>query len=415
MGAGPAGLFAGISAAKEGARVLLLEKGGEPGGKLPFSGGGRGNLTHAGDVRELCKHYHGAACRFLRPALYAFSNTDLMNFFSRRNLTLVVEPDGRVFPQTGRAQDALDVLLGEAAKLGVQIWTETRVIRLSPTSTGFSIRGAGQRKSIAKGLCVILATGGLAHPQLGVVGDGYQLAAQLGHFIVPCRPALVPVIVESQAFLPFRACAGLTLRNTSVILERSGRVITKKRGDVLFTHRGLSGPAVLDLSREVEAGDVLRVAFAPELRDQASAEKLLLKEISLKPRRTLPNLLHDLGIPRSLARALAESRGIDARTLAANLARSARRDIVESLVLGHPFPVEGVAGWEEAMVTRGGVALSQVNPKTMESRIVSGLFFAGEVLDVDGESGGYNLQAAFSTGFLAGRSAALKALGSARR
>lgn len=419
VGAGPAGLCAGISAAQEGARALVLEKNKDPGGKLPFSGGGRGNLTHAGEIQELCRHYHGgdgpsAACRFLRPALYAFSNADLMNFFARRGLPLVVEPDGRVFPRTNRAKDALHVLLGEAEKLGVQIHAEARVVHLDKTPSGFSVREAGRRKSTVKGLCVVIATGGLAHPQLGAADDGYRLAERLGHSIVPCRPALVPVIVNASAFAPFRDCAGVTIKDTSVILERSGMVLWKKRGDVLFTHRGLSGPAVLDISREVEPGDVLRIVLVPGLKELVSAEKRILREISLKARRMIPNILHDLGLSRSLARALVKAQGIDPETLAANLTRESRRSLLESLVLGHPFPVESVAGWEEAMVTRGGVALSQVNPKTMESRVVQGLFFAGEVLDVDGESGGYNLQAAFSTGFLAGRSAALKALGLAR-
>lgn len=415
IGSGSAGLFASIAAAREGARVLLLERGKEPGGKLPFSGGGRGNLTHAGEISELLRHYHSrerpeAAARFLRPALYSFSNADLMDFFKQRGLPLVVEADGRAFPRTNRAKDALSVLLREIEKLGVEVCTESRVMRVTKTSTLFSLVVVGRKKRVLKGASVIVATGGLAHPQLGATGDGYRLAVQLGHRLVPCRPALVPVIVEDGAFAPFANCAGLAVRNTVVFLERRGRIIAKKQGDVLFTHRGLSGPAVLDISREVEPEDVLRVILAPKLGKADSLEKVFIERVPKKAKQTISSFLHGFGVPKSLAIALAEARGISPKNLAGELTRTHRRYLVESLAKGHPFPVKGVAGWEEAMVTSGGVALGEVNPKTMESRVVPRLFFAGEILDFDGESGGYNLQAAFSTGFLAGRSAAWDAM-----
>ncbi|MCX7844146.1 MAG: aminoacetone oxidase family FAD-binding enzyme [Candidatus Bipolaricaulota bacterium] len=404
VGAGPAGLLAALAAAQEGAAVLVLERGKEPGGKLPYAGGGRGNLSHTGEVPELLRHYHGGrrageAARFLRPALYAFSNRDLAAFFAARGLPLVAEADGRLFPKTGRARDALVVLLTELDRLGVALRLEARVQELRRARGVFRIQGEGGLR--AEGRAVVLATGGRArNPE----PDGYRLAAGFGHRLVPPRPALVPVRVEPAAFAPFRACAGVSLPSTRVLLVRGGRTLAQKEGAVLFTHVGLSGPAILDLSREVDPGDVLRVALAPGLRTPVEAERRLLERA--RGKRQLATVLRGLGLPRGLARALLAAVGLGPEQRAAELPREARRGLAESLALGHPFPVAALGDWAEAMATRGGIALEEVDPKTMGSRLVPGLFFAGEILDFDGESGGYNLQAAFSTGYLAGRSAA---------
>lgn len=413
VGGGPAGLFAGISAAQHGARVLILERQEKPGGKIPVSGGGRANLTHAGELPELLRHYHGgekpkAAARFIKPALYSFSNRALMEFFSARGLRLVVETDGRVFPETHRAEDVLRVLLREAERLRAEIFTRTRVLRIKLGPRGFELFAPGKARPVAKSLTLILATGGRAYPQFGGTDDGYRLAAQLGHRVVPPRPALVPLLVAPKAFAPFAKCAGITVRNVVVTMIHKGEVVRKTYGDVLFTQRGLSGPAVLDLSRDVEPGDLLRVAFVSGANAASSVERHLLAQAANHGRRTVSRALQELGIPLGLARALMEALGISA-TRMAELSRSERCALVDVLAWGYPFPLAGTAGWEEAMVTRGGVALAEVSSKTMESQIVPGLFFAGEVLDIDGGSGGYNLQAAFSTGFLAGKSAAEKA------
>ncbi|MGB9757229.1 MAG: NAD(P)/FAD-dependent oxidoreductase [Candidatus Bipolaricaulaceae bacterium] len=414
IGGGPAGLFAGIAAAEQGAQVLILEKREKPGGKIPVSGGGRGNLTHVGEIPELLRHYQGgetpdAAARFLKPALYTFSNLDLMKFFSARGLPLGVEPDGRVFPKTDRAEDALRVLLSELERTGVEIRTQTRVSKIQKVAHGFAIFAQGLATPIARGSSVILATGGRSCPSLGATGDGYRLAAELGHRVVPPRPALVPVVVASQVFSPFAESTGITLRGVGVTLIRRGKTVRKARGGVLFTHQGLSGPAVLNLSRDVEPGDILRVSFLSEVKDTSAVEREFLAQARNHGRRTISRALQELGLPLRLARALVRSLGMAAETRLAELSREGRRALVETLVEGYPFPIAGFASWEEAMVTRGGIALNEVDHKTMESLLVRGLFFAGEVLDIDGETGGYNLQAAFSTGFLAGKSAAQKA------
>jgi predicted Rossmann fold flavoprotein len=415
VGAGPAGLFAALTLANFGVQVLLLERQERLGGKLPYSGGGRGNLTHAGEIEELLAHYHGgkkegAASRFLRPALFAFSNRDLARFFEKRGLPLVADSQGRLFPKTGSAQDALRILIEEAEKIGLPILLGTKVEKIRRGPSGFALYSQSS-KVLGRAWAVVLATGGPARPDLGGSADGYALAESLGHRIVPPRPALAPVIVKPQDFSSFVSCVGLALRGTTVTLFRA-RKVRIKVGDALFTHRGLSGPAILDLSRDVEPGDLLRVALAPELGAFPEAERRLRMEAASLGRKNLVNFLCELGLPRSLSQALLISRGVSPAKKAAELTRDERRALAESLArdFGLPFPVAAVGGWEEAMVTRGGVDLDEVDPKTMGSRLVPGLFFAGEILDIDGESGGYNLQAAFSTGYLAGVSAARFAL-----
>ncbi|MFN3346731.1 MAG: aminoacetone oxidase family FAD-binding enzyme, partial [Candidatus Bipolaricaulaceae bacterium] len=381
----------------------------EPGGKLPWAGAGRCNLSHSGEIEELLRHYHGGerpgeAARFLRPALHSFSNRHLALFFATKGLPLVSDPQGRLFPKTERGRDVLALLLSEVHRLGVALRLETQVRAIRVDRTGFRVEGVGDPPRL--GRTVVLATGGRARNPFC---NGYELAASLGHTIAPLRPALVPVRVEPSAFAPFVSCAGISLPNTQVTLLRQGKSLARKKGDVLFTHQGLSGPAILDLSREVEPGDVLKVALAPGLtRSQADGD--LVRAAAERGKFLVATVLHEFGLPRRLARALLAAVGVDPSLRAAELPREIRKLLVESLVEGHPFPVADVGGWEEAMVTRGGVCLREVHPHTMESRIVPGLFFAGEILDIDGESGGYNLQAAFSTGFLAGQSAARAAL-----
>lgn len=419
VGGGPAGLFAALAAAEAGARTLVLERTDRPGGKLLVAGSGRCNLTHGGEVASFLRHYGGGdrptdGGRFLRPALYAFSNEDLAVWFARRGLPLEEEPDGRVFPSSRRAEDVLDLLLSVARKRKVELRTGV-LVRSAKRGGGGVIVSADDRPGpILRGRTLVLATGGRSSPSLGTAGDGYRLAAALGHRIVPPRPALVPVVVENEAFALFAACAGVSLSGTSVVVARGGRRIAEGSGDVLFTHRGLSGPAVLNLSRYVLPGDVIRVSLLPGLGGVARVEQCLAAEIAAHGKRTAANLLQGLGLAACLSRALVGAVALGPGTKAAELPREARRALASSLAVGgdggHPFPVRSLGGWDEAMVTAGGVTLGEVDPKTMASRILPGLFFAGEVLDFDGDTGGYNLQAAFSTGQLAGRSAAERAL-----
>lgn len=421
-GAGPAGFFAAISAAAAGAgaRVLLAERMPSPARKLLVSGAGQCNLTHAGDAASILAHYgHRGAERFLRKAIHAFDGEALGAWFAERGLPLEDNGEGKLFPRTRRSKDVLELLLSEARRVGVELGTGLRLLsaQAAPAGGGFllSFERQGASPRVVSAGRLVLSTGGRSWPSTGSAGDGYALAAQFGHRVEAPTPALAPVIVATSCggappFAPFAACSGNALRETTISVFRGGRRSATGSGDVLVTHRGLSGPGILDLSRDIAPGDELRVALAPGAGAEAAVDARLQAEAAAHGTRGLQRLVQSFGLTEALSRALLESRGLDPGLPAARLTREARRLLSRSLAgggdAGHPFPVAALGSWEEAMATRGGVDLSEVDPKTMRSRLVPGLHLAGELLDYDGDTGGYNIQAAISTGRLAGLSAA---------
>jgi hypothetical protein len=394
IGGGPAGLFCAIQAAGRGRRVVVLEKNSSCGRKLLSTGSGQCNLTHDGDIADFFSHYgdHGS---FLRPALRGFSNRDLVRFFEEHGLRMTVEPGGKIFPATRKASDVLDVLLSGWKAGGGEILYGEAVQQVDRNGSGFCLRtGTGSYRADA----VVIATGGASYPATGSTGDGYRLARDLGHTITEIAPALTPVIVRDH---PFSDLAGLSFANLPLSLFRDGRKVRQTSGDLLFTHSGLSGPGVLDLSRFILPGDVLKVSFFPG-RDQETVKNELAAAITASGTRQVKTALGGLPLPERFAKRLPGLAGVAPELTCSHLSKQARHEIIR-LLTAFPFPVLRLGGFGEAMVTRGGVALSEINPKTMESRIVPGLFCVGEVLDIDGDSGGYNLQAAFSTGMLAAR------------
>lgn len=401
VGGGPAGLFGALRAAEAGARVILLEKMSRAGTKLLASGSGRCNISHAGPIEDFLGRY-GKAGRFLKPSLLAFTNADLVSYFESRGLGIVEEEGGKLFPASGRARDILDLLLRESARLGVQIRTEQSVKKAERRDGSFLIGAEG---ADYEARALLVATGGLSYPGTGSTGDGYALAASFGHAIAETAPCLSPVLVEGYAFAD---CAGIALRDAPLEVRRGaeGKIADRGRGDVLFTHRGLSGPGILDLSRSVLPGDELRVRLVDE-GIGGEPDDLLLEEIEAHGKRTFKACVQALGLPERLAGALIASLGADPAAKAAVVGRDDRKRVGAALA-GCPFRVAALGGYAEAMATRGGVALEEVDPKSMASRIVPGLFFAGEVLDIDGDTGGYNMQAAFSMGAQAGSHAAIR-------
>ncbi len=394
IGAGPAGLFCALQAAAPERKILVLEKKAACGRKLLITGSGQCNLTHDGDIREFFSHYggHGA---FLRPALLGFTNRDLIAFFASRGLVLEIDANDKVFPATRKASDVLDLLLRECRERGVTVQCGGPVLAIERGDGGFLVTTDAACHTASR---VVLATGGASYPATGSSGDGYRLAAALGHTVTAVRPALAPVVVEDY---PFPHLAGISFDDVTVSLFRDGRKIREITGDLLFTHTGLSGPAVLHLSRYITAGDVLKVSFLPGMTREA-LQKDLLAKIAAHGTRQVKTILTDYPIPERFVLALLETAGIPADIAAAHLAKTARAALLDRLT-AFPFEVKAVAGFHEAMVTAGGVALDEVNKKTMASKRVPGLFFIGEVLDIDGDTGGYNLQAAFSTAFAATR------------
>jgi predicted Rossmann fold flavoprotein len=401
VGAGAAGFMAAVCAAERGRRVLLLEKNRKPGVKILMSGGTRCNLTHATDDRGIVEAY-GPPGRFLHSALACFGVEDTVAFFEAEGVATKVEETGKVFPVSNKALDVLDALLRRLSRSGVTLALEEPVRDLRAREHGFALetpqRVVGARR-------VILTTGGQSYPGSGTTGDGYGWLARLGHTIVPPRPALVPVTVAAPWVAELR---GVTVRDAAVRVLDGDRALAARRGSLLFAHFGLSGPVVLDVSREVSGHPrpetlFLELDFLPALREPELDESLRVEAADAGKKQLAAVLAARL--PRRLSDALLPQAGLAADRRAAALSRLERARLVAA-VKRLRLPVTGTLGFGRAEVTAGGVALLEVDSRTMQSQRVPGLFLAGEVLDLDGPIGGYNFQAAWSTGWLAGQSAA---------
>lgn len=392
IGGGPAGLFCALQAIEAGKNVVLFEKKPVAGRKLLIAGSGQCNITHDGDIADFLSHYgdHGA---FLRPALMNFTNRDLIAFFADRGLRMETEPGGKVFPATRKSADVLAVLLAECAARGVEIRCNDPVLAVERDGDGFIVRTA--TAAVRTGV-LVLATGGASYPATGSTGDGYAFARALGQPTTEVAPALAPVYVEDY---PFADLAGISFQNLTLAVYRDGKRVGRHAGDLLLTHTGLSGPGILDLSRSIRPRDELRVTFLPG----ASAEEVrkhLADAIAAGGARQVKTVLCDLALPERFVRRLLDLAGIPAGETCAQLRKNSRNALAASLA-EYPFRVERLGGFNEAMATRGGVALEGINKKTMASKIVENLYCIGETLDIDGDTGGYNLQAAFSTAALA--------------
>jgi predicted Rossmann fold flavoprotein len=400
-GAGAAGLMAAIRAAECGRRVLLLEKNRRPGVKILMSGGTRCNITQATDNRGIVDAY-GPAGRFLHSALAAFGVQDAIDFFEAEGVATKVEETGKVFPVSDKALDVLEALLRRLHRSGASLALEEPLLDLQPRPPGFAL--TTPRRVVAAGR-VILTTGGRSYPGSGTTGDGYAVAARLGHTIVPPRPALVPVTVAPAWVKELR---GVTLPDVGVRVLEGDRSLAARRGSLLFAHFGLSGPVVLDVSRVV-SGHSHPNSLALELdllpaRKEPDLDEWLRTETAASGKKQLAAVL-SVHLPRRLCDALLPQAGLAADRKAAALSRPERAKLVGSLKRLR-LPVTGTLGFGRAEVTAGGVALEEVDSRTMQSKRVPGLFLAGELLDLDGPIGGYNFQAAWSTGWLAGGMAA---------
>jgi len=392
IGAGPAGLFCAIHAAAEGFRVLVLEKNSKPGVKLLLAGSGQCNLTHDGEIRKFVTHYgdHG---KFLKPALMSFTNQALAGFFRDRDLAIITEGTGKMFPQTRQSADVLAVLLAECRIRGVTIRCSEPVTGISRAAGLFTVMtGTAARETGT----VVITTGGASYPQCGTTGDGYRFASALGQPVTETAPALTPLLIRP---FPFASLMGLSFDRMPFSVWREGKKVADHTGDVLFTHIGLSGPGILDASREIRPGDIVRLSFAGAMRREEFAADIA-KRSAENPNWQVGTILAKYPIPERLNRKLLNLSGIPDDLKCAHFS-AALRSVLVTNCTGFPLTVAALGDYKIAMATRGGIALDAVNAKTMESKLVPGLFFAGEVLDIDGDTGGYNLQAAFSTGYLA--------------
>lgn len=405
IGGGPAGMMAAITAASYGADVTLIEKKDRVGRKLHITGKGRCNLTADVERDALIKGFPRNG-RFLYSAFHTFSNQDLIRFFNERGLATKTERGQRVFPVSDDAGEVVRVLEEAVRRAGIRVKTASPVKAIQ-IENGMVI-GVTTEKETFTADAVIVATGGLSYPATGSTGDGYRWAEKAGHTVADPRPGLVPLLAAEPWVAEMQ---GLSLRNVkATAFTDTGKKINEDFGELLFTHFGLSGPIILSMSHAI--GEYLyekkkNVTVRLDLKPALSEEKLndrVQRDLTKHARKQYKNALGDL-LPAKMIPVFIALSGIDPDKECSQITRAERLAMIR-LLKGMEITVTGTRPIAEAIITAGGVSVKEIQPKTMESKIVRGLFFAGEVLDVDGYTGGYNLQAAFSTGYVAGLNAA---------
>lgn len=399
IGGGAAGMMAAISAAQEGASVTLIEKNKDLGKKLRITGKGRCNVTNGCATEEIFENIPTNR-NFLYSAIYTFSNFDTMNFFEECGVKLKEERGARIFPQSDNAAEIVNALKKKLRELNVKI-IGGKVIEIL-TDNGM-VKGVKTETSTVFCESVILATGGKSYPQTGSTGDGYTLAQKSGHTITKIKPALVPLeTVEST-----KALMGLSLKNISVsVFDKQGKKKFTDFGEMLFTHFGLTGPVILSSSShmgENPEGMRVEIDLKPAL-DTDTLDKRILRDFEKYQNKNFENSLSDL-LPSKMIDYIVKKSGIDPYKKVNSITKEERRTILNLLKhLG--FTVKSYRPVSEAIITSGGVNVKEINASTMESKVVKGLYFAGEIIDIDAYTGGFNLQIAFSTGYLAGKNAA---------
>lgn len=405
VGAGAAGMMAAGTAARQGKRVLLLEKMEKSGRKVRISGKGRCNVTNARPAEEFLEHVR-VNREFLTQAFSEFNNRATIRFFERQGVKLDIERGERVFPRSGKAWDIANALLEYCFENGVKIMYETRVTEIMTLGGRvFGVRYRNKRGFERKEECahVILTTGGVSYPATGSTGDGYHFAADLGHTIEPLRPSLTPL---KSTHAQMKYLEGLLLRNVQAKLFVDGEVIREEFGEIGFSERGIEGAVALRMSRDAVDAliDGKTVKLTLDLKSALDEETLrarIAREIeSMEPTEFFSELLRRL-VPKPLVMPLSRELDIHSKQYISKLTEPEITRLIKTLK-GMTFPISDYAPFEYAVTTAGGVRCSEVNPYTMESLKVKGLYMAGEVLDLDADTGGYNLQIAFSTGRLAG-------------
>ncbi len=401
IGAGAAGLIAAGSAARTADKVILIEKNDIAGKKLLITGKGRCNITNAAEIEDMIMQYPRNA-KFLYSALYSFTNEDIIRLIEENGVKTKVERGGRVFPVSDRAADVVRALKKYAMKDNVTLMRGTVK---SLIIEGGKVRGVKTDSKTIFGDSVIICTGGKSYPGTGSTGDGYKFARSAGHTIIEPKASLIPVITEEKWV---RDLMGLSLRNVKITAyNQKNKKVYSDFGEMLFTHFGISGPVVLSMSAYLKNIDREKYRIEIDLKSALSEEQLtarIIRDFEKYNKKHLINSMDDL-LPKAIIPVIISLSGIDAHKAANTVTKEERTELVR-LLKYFSLTAVGVRPVEEAIVTAGGVKTGEINPSTMESKLVRRLYFAGEVIDVDGYTGGYNLQAAFSTGFLAGENAA---------
>lgn len=401
IGGGPAGCFAAYFAAKNGHSVTLLEQNEKLGKKLYITGKGRCNITNSSDM-EVLFHNVCSNRKFLYSAFYSYTNDQVVDFFEEHGLRTKVERGNRVFPESDHSSDVIQTLSRALKEAGVEVCLHTKVkdIIIDNEKAAGVILNDGKRLLAD---AVIIATGGISYPSTGATGDGYRFAKDLGHKLVPATPSLVPFETKEDWA---RDLQGLALKNVSLQVVRNGKTIYDDFGEMLFTHFGVSGPMVLSASAAIKPAYFKEaLSMYIDLKPAIDAEQLdkrVLREFEEAKNKQFKNSIQKL-LPTKMIPVIIALSGIDPDKKVNEISKEERKTLV-SLLKHLPLTITGLRGWNEAIITKGGVSVKDVNPSTMESKVISSLYFCGEVLDLDAMTGGYNLQIAWSTGYLAGSS-----------
>lgn len=399
VGGGAAGMFAAITAAEQGRRVLLLEKNDRLGKKLAITGKGRCNVTNNCPPEDVLRSTPRNP-RFLYSALYGFPPERAMAFFERHGCPLKTERGNRVFPESDRSASVISALKLALRQQSVEVRRE-RVVKL--LAKDGAIAAVKTERGLIACNKVILATGGLSYPATGSTGDGYRFAQELGHTIIEPTGSLVPMVEDGDWCARMQ---GLSLRNVQVRLKnQKGKTVAEEFGELLFTHFGLSGPTILSLSAHISQKEryTITIDLKPAL-DEKKLDERILRDFDQIPNRNFENALGGL-FPKTMIPVMVERSGIPAQTKVNAITRQQRRQLLE-LTKCFSVAISGLRPVEEAIITSGGVKTGEVDPATMESKRVTGLYFAGEILDVNAYTGGFNLQIAWATAYAAGRAAA---------
>ncbi len=402
IGGGAAGLMAAGTAAENGANVLLFEKMATPARKIRITGKGRCNLSNSAELPDFIKHF-GPGGRFLRQSFGQYFTGDLVNFFETRGLPVQYERGGRIFPRGNDAPAVARLMVDWVEQRGVELITSSPVDKI--LIKGGMVRGVLSRGKEITAESVILATGGKSYPRTGSTGDGYRLAKELGHTVEPQLPGLVSLKTDR---LVVRGLAGLNLRNVNARLFIDGKRKGQEFGELTFTTKGLGGPIIITLSgmavEAMQQGKKVKIHLdlKPAL-DDAKLDARLLRDFEQRRKEEMASVLRGL-LPRPLIFHCLQAAGINAEQLAGTMSSKQRRNL-RIWLKDLRFDIIGHGSWEEAIVTVGGVRTKEINPNTMESRLIKNLYIVGEVLDLQADTGGFNLQAAFSTGWVAGKAA----------
>jgi len=400
IGAGPAGMMAAISAKNSKNNVCIIEKNFSFGNKLLLSGKGRCNVTSSKDIHDIVKAF-GREGRFLYGVLSQFTNQDLMAFFEERGVKLKVERGDRVFPVSNDASAILNCLFDEIKRKNINIINDFEVFKIRKTNELFEIYSRSGKILSKK---IVISTGGMSYPKTGSNGSGYKFAKYFGHTIIDPIPALVPLIVNDKNL---NSLAGLSLKNVELSFQSNNKIFSKEFGEMLFTHKGISGPIVLKQSKDVyqkikSGGEVIaKIDLKPRL-DEITLRKRIIKEITEAPKKEYQNLLATL-LPRLLILYATDYTKIVRHQQSSTLLKE-QLTLLVNFLKNFNFKIDKVDSINHAIVTHGGVPIQEIDRKTMESKVVLGLYFAGEIICLDGPTGGFNMQKAFSTGYVAGKS-----------